>query len=341
MTDYFETGFSVRQPMWHGKGNILAEYPRNWAEARVAAGLEWEPIEVPDYGYKGITETGEPAYTPETAIAGDFFADPERKRIIRNDTGATLNVANSTYPLITHKDMGDVVDAVLDTEHVRYETAGSIQGGKGVWALALLDEPVTLKGTLAEDNSVTLPYLALLNRHDGSGAFSLTTTAVRVVCANTWKAAEVEGSKNGTTYKFKHSKNWRDRVEEAQVAITGARKDFAKYCAIAEDLLGIRITPGQAEKFITAYIPEPPAGLISDRVMNNITQARNHIRACLDSQTGALVKHTAYGLVQAAGEYADHIKRANSWETRLGRSLLNVENAKTRAVKIARQAALV
>ncbi|MCA1841576.1 MAG: DUF932 domain-containing protein [Actinobacteria bacterium] len=341
MTDYFETGFSVRQPMWHGKGNILADYPENWADARKAAGLDWEPIEVPDYAYRGITVEGTPAYTPETAIAGDFFADPERKRIIRNDTGATLAVANNSYPIITHEEMGGVVDAVLNTEHVRYETAGSIQGGKGVWALALLDEPVTLKGKLAEDNSVTLPYLALLNRHDGGGAFSLTTTAVRVVCANTWKAAEAAGERTGTTYSFKHSKNWRDRVEEAQVAITGARQDFAKYCQIAEDLLGIRITPAQAEKFIEAYIPTPPAGLISPRVEFNISQARNHIRACLDSQTGAAVKHTAYGLVQAAGEYADHIKAARSWETRLGRSILNVENAKSRAVKIARQAALV
>lgn len=341
MTDYFETGFSVRQPMWHGKGNILTEYPKNWAEARVPAGLEWEPIEVPDYAYRGITVDGSPAYTPETAIAGDFFADPEHKRIIRSDTGALLDVTNSSYSLITHEDMGSVVDTVLSTENVRYETAGSIQGGKGVWALALLDEPVTLKGKLAEDNSVTLPFLALLTRHDSGGAFSLTTTAVRVVCANTWKAAEAEGRKNGTTYSFKHSKNWRDRVEEAKVAITGARADFAKYVEIGEELLGIRITPAQAETFITAYIPSPPAGVISDRVMFNVDQARNHIRACLNSQTGAAVKHTAYGLVQAAGEYADHIKRANSWETRLGRSVLGMDAAKTRAVKIARQAALV
>ena len=341
MTDYFETGFSVRQPMWHGKGNILTEYPKNWAEARVPAGLEWEPIEVPDYGYKGITIEGTPAYSPETAIAGDFFADPDRKRIIRNDTGATLAVANATYELITHGEMGSVVDAILDTDHVRYETAGSIQEGKGVWALALLDEPVTLKGKLGEDNSVTLPYLALLNKHDGSGAFSLTTTAVRVVCANTWKAAEIEGKKNGTTYSFKHSKNWRDRVEEAKVAITGARAEFAKYCELSEELLGIRITAAQSELFLQAYIPSPPAGITSDRVRSNIDQARNHIRACLNSQTGAEVKHTAYGLVQAAGEYADHIKRANSWETRLGRSVLGMDGAKSRAVKIARQMSLV
>jgi phage/plasmid-like protein (TIGR03299 family) len=341
MPDYFETGFSVRQPMWHGKGNILAEYPENWAEARVAAGLEWEPMLVPTFEFRGVTDTGAPTGVPVEAVAGDYFEDPERRRVMRDDTGKTLAVVNSSYPLITHEEMGSVVDAILDTEHVRYETAGAIDEGKGVWALALLDEPVTLEGTYGKDNSVTLPYLALLNRHDAGGAFSLTTTAVRVVCANTWKAAELDGKKNGTTYSFRHTKNWRDRVEEAKVAITGARTEFAAYCELATELLGIKVTAKQAELFIEAMIPTPPTGIISDRVMGNIEQARAHIRACLYSSTTNEVSHTAYGLVQAAGEYADHIKTARSWETRLNRSLLSVDDTKKRAAKIARQVVTV
>lgn len=332
----FESGFCVRVPSWHRQEVLLQEYPKSWEEARVPAGLTWDPIEVPDYGYKGIDVEGQPAYSPETAIAGDFFADPDRKRIIRNDTGATLAVANQSYTIIDHTEMGEIVDAVLQQEGIKYETAGAIEEGKGVWALALLDEPVTLKGDFTE----TLPYVAMLNRHDGGGAFSVTATAVRVVCANTWKLAELQGKKNGTTYSFKHTKNWKDRAEEAREAIRGVRNEFTQYCELAEELLGITVTERQAELFIASFIPEPPAGLRSNRVMGNITQARAHIKACLYSSTTAEVSHTAYGLVQAAGEYSDHIKKARSWETRLNRSLLSVERTKSVAVKIAREVAM-
>jgi hypothetical protein len=34
-------------------------------------------------------------------------------------------------------------------------------------------------------------------------------------------------------------------------------------------------------------------------------------------------------LVQAAGEYLDHVRRANSWETRLNRSLIRQSRSST------------
>src|SRR5215218_6737379 len=49
MPAYFDTGFSVRQPMWHGQGIVLDEYPVDWADARRKAGLTWEPIVRPTY----------------------------------------------------------------------------------------------------------------------------------------------------------------------------------------------------------------------------------------------------------------------------------------------------
>ena len=49
MPAYFETGFSVRQPMWHGQGTVLDDYPTDWADARAKAGLLWEPTEAPSW----------------------------------------------------------------------------------------------------------------------------------------------------------------------------------------------------------------------------------------------------------------------------------------------------
>jgi len=74
---------------------------------------------------------------------------------------APLN--KDSYTVIDHREMGEIVEAVLTQPSVKWETAGVIGGGRAVWCLAFLDEPITLPG----DDSLTLPYLAITNRHDG------------------------------------------------------------------------------------------------------------------------------------------------------------------------------
>jgi hypothetical protein len=45
----------------------------------------------------------------------------------------------------------------------------------------------------------------------------------------------------------------------------------------------------------------------------------------------------ASALVQAAGEYLDHVRRAHSWETRLNRTLIRPEPLKHRALALVRE----
>jgi phage/plasmid-like protein (TIGR03299 family) len=207
-----------------------------------------------------------------------------------------------------------------------------LDGGRAVWCLAVLDEPVDLPG----DDSPTLPYLAITNRHDGTAACALRATAVRIVCANTFRAAELEGERTGTTFSFIHKSSWRHRIDEARRAVTGARAEMRRYAELAAGLLAIPVTPAQRELFITEFIPKPPDGLITDRVARNVDEARQALRMIFESKTTEQVAHTAYGLVQAAGEYLDHVRAARSWETRLNRTLIRPEPLKHRALALAR-----
>jgi phage/plasmid-like protein (TIGR03299 family) len=231
--------------------------------------------------------------------------------------------------------MGEIVEAVLAQPNVRWETAGSLAGGAKVWCLALLDEPIDLPG----DNTVTYPYLAITNHHDGGGACALRATAVRIVCQNTFSAAELEGQRTGATFAFRHSSGWKDRIEDARQAVTGARREIAAYKALAEELLAVTVTPRQRELFVREFLPMPPDGVVSDRVVANVEAARRALRDILASPTTADVAHTGYGLVQAAGEYLDHVRQARSWETRLGRTLLRPEPLKHRALRLVRSVA--
>jgi phage/plasmid-like protein (TIGR03299 family) len=318
-----ESMFSVRQMPWHREGDILDDYPGTWAEARVLAGLDWDPVSTEVYAITGINPDGTTHYEP---IAG-------WKSIVRSDTGAVLSLNRDTYTVIDHGEMGEIVEAVLAQPNVKWETAGVLDSGRAVWCLALLDEPIELPG----DHSPTLPYLAITNRHDGTAACALRATAVRIVCANTFRAAELEGERTGTTFSFIHKSNWRDRIEEAREAVTGARREMHRYTELAHELLGIAVTPRQRELFVTEFIPMPPAGLVTDRVARNVEEARSALRLIFASKTTEQVAGTAYGLVQAAGEYLDHVRTARTWETRLNRSLIRPEPLKHRALSLVRE----
>jgi phage/plasmid-like protein (TIGR03299 family) len=169
------------------------------------------------------------------------------------------------------------------------------------------------------------------------GACTLRATAVRIVCANTFRAAELEGERTGTTFSFIHKSNWRSRIEEAREAVTGTRREMQRYRELARELLDIHITDQQRELFVRQFIPLPPDGLVTDRVARNVEEARQALRAIFQTRTTEQVAGTAYGLVQAAGEYLDHVRRARTWETRLNRTLIRPEPLKAKALTVVRE----
>jgi phage/plasmid-like protein (TIGR03299 family) len=320
-----ESMFSVRQMPWHREGIIPDEHPTSWAEARVLAGFDWDPIEETVYELRGVDDDGRPLYEP---IEG-------WKRLARSDNGHTLWLSRESYTVIDHGEMGEIMEAVLGLPNVKWETGGVLDEGRAVWCLAQLDEPIELPG----DASATLPYMAITNRHGIPGACTLRATAVRIVCANTFRAAELEGERTGATFSFVHKSNWRSRLDEAREAVTGVRREMAEYRELAEHLLGIRVSREQRELFVAEFVPMPPDGLVTDRVVRNVDDARQALRDILASPTTAPVAHTAYGLVQAAGEYLDHVRRSRSWETKLNRTLIRPEPLKAKALGLVREIA--
>lgn len=322
-----ESMFSVREMPWHREGTVLPDYPGSWDEARVLAGLEWDPVSFPVYDHAGSSEAGGPG-------AVDIYeAVPGFNIIKRSDTGAVLSVRPASYAVIDHRDMGEIIEAVLEQENVRWETAGCLDGGKAVWCLCMLDEPVQLPG----DPSVTYPYMAITNRHDGTAACALRSTMVRIVCANTFRASEMEGERTGATFSFTHRAGWRDRIDEAREAVTGARAEMRAWADLAADLLAIKVTGEQRRQFVIDFIPMPPETMITDRVARNVEHAREAVRGILGGPTTEGIRGTAYELVQAGVEYADHLRGYRSQGTYLSRTMLRPEPLKARTLSLVRE----
>src|SRR5215467_10140395 len=114
-----ESMFSVRQMPLHQEGIILGDYPGTWAEARVLAGLGWEPI---------ATQV----YIPRDWPLDHYEWVRGWQAIIRSDTGAALSLNKDSYTVIGHGEMGEIVEAVLAQPGVKWETAGVLDGGRSV-----------------------------------------------------------------------------------------------------------------------------------------------------------------------------------------------------------------
>lgn len=321
MAHMFDSGYAVREPAWHGLATVVQEYPGSWDEARKLAGLDWEPVLKPAYIQSGWDELGPDLVVPS-------YVQTPFKVVVRDDNGKAIATVGEGFGLVRNGDMGPIVEAILDQPNVKYETAGSLRGGRSVWVLARLDEPYVIPG----DTSETYPYVTLLNSHDGTGACKVLATDIRVVCWNTFSAANAHGERTGREFSFRHTGTVMSRIEEAREAITGVRRESERFRKLCEGLVKIHINGRQRELFLAEFVPTEP--VMSDRRVTHVNTVREQIRSILDGPTCAGVADTAYGLVQASVEYLDHVRRARTRETHFGRTI-RPEPLKAKAVALA------
>lgn len=315
MPAFFEQGFMVRKPAWHGMGEVLEDYPGR-EEAMRIAGHDFQIIEKPVY------------------VAGQRAEG--WKAIVKDTDDSIISVAKESYGIVQNDVPWDIVDAIVSDDRVKYESAGVLKGGALCWVLAWLTEPVTIKG----DDSQTFPFICGSWSHDGSGSVRVRSTSVRVVCANTEASSEAQAKAAGTDFTFRHSKNVMDRIADAKDAIQGVQAGFAEYVKLSNELAELPITPRQRDLFVTNFLPMPARSSVefSDRVAKNVEEARGAVRALFSGQTiPEAHRFTAYGLQLAGVEYLDHIRGYRADHTRFGRSLLRDEPAKAKLAKLIRE----
>ena len=318
-----ESMFSVRQMPWHREGTILADYPGSWAEARKLAGLNWDPVSTEVYALAGINPDGTTHYEP---IYG-------WKCISRSDTGAVLSINRETYTVIDHGEMGEIVEAVLAQPNVKWETAGVLDERTG----RLVPGPARRAGRAGRGRQ---PDAAVPGHHQPARRHRRLRPAgdrgpdrVR---------EHVPRRRAGRRADRRHvlvHPPLQLAVPDRGSPPRGHRRPGRDppLQELAHELLAIPITPKQRELFVTEFIPMPPTGLVTDRVARNVEEARQALRLIFESKTTEQVADTGYGLVQAAGEYLDHVRNARSWETRLNRTLIRPEPLKHRALSLIRE----
>lgn len=289
-----ETMFYVREKPWHGLGIKVMEAPKS-KEALKIAGLDWKVVQEPVF-----TETKEKIEGYRVNVR-----DTDRK---------VLGVVTDRYKVIQNEEAFAFTDALLG-EGVRYETAGSLQGGKKVWLLAHLPQEYIISGERIS------PYLVFSNTHDGSGAVRVALTPIRVVCNNTLNLALSTAKRS---WSMVHTGNIQEKMEEAKNTLFMAEKYMDQLGKEFDNLRRIQLTDQKVNEYIEILLPIE--GDMTPLQRKNIFRLREDMQArYFDAPDLKEVGNNAYRFINAVSDFATHAqplrKTANYKENLFARTV--------------------
>lgn len=270
-----ESMFYLREKPWHGLGTKVMEAPTS-KDALQLAGLDWNVVQ-------------EPIYTETEELIDGYKAN------VRDSDRSVLGVVTDRYKVIQNEEAFAFVDALLG-EGVRFETAGSLNGGKKVWMLAHMPREYIIAGERIS------PYLVFSNTHDGSGAVKVAITPIRVVCNNTLNLALNTAKRS---WSMVHTGDVKDKLEEARNTLFMAEKYMDNLGKEFERLRSIEISDTEVLEYINLLLPcEENASMQQKR---NIQRLREDMKArYFDAPDLKEVGNNAYRFINAVSDFATH-----------------------------------
>ena len=288
---------SFREPAWHGLGTVFTE-EKNTAEMLAAANLNnWnvrlEDLEIPNH----------------------LSSDKTYQYVVRtnptdNNQTDVLGVVGERYHVLQNEDLFSFGDNILDGGG-RWETAGSIRGGRVVFGSLALERETILDPNGVADKVKT--YLLINTSHDGSIAIQASITPVRVVCANTLNLAlnSIGGKKrNGIkqSFKIRHTQTANGKVQIARETLGLANAYMDEFDKMAKAMIEKEVDAKMFNDIILAAYPKPEKD-----AKGALKKWENKIDVINDIYTGefnGMIAGTAWGAFNALTERLDWYRSA-------------------------------
>jgi phage/plasmid-like protein (TIGR03299 family) len=286
---------SFREPAWHGLGTVFTEEKTTSEMLEVANLNNWnvrlEDVQIPstltsDKSYQYVLRTN-PTDKSQTDVLG---------------------VVGERYVPLQNEDLFSFGDNILDGGG-RWETAGSIRGGRVVFGSLALERETVLDPNGVAD--VVKTYLLINTSHDGSVAIQASITPVRVVCANTLNLAlgrtkKKDGIKQ--SFKIRHTQTANGKVQVARQALGLANSYMDAFDKMAHEMISKEVSAKQFNEIILAAYPKPEKD-----AKGSIKKWENKVNMINDIYTGefnGMIAGNAWGALNALTERLDWYRSA-------------------------------
>jgi phage/plasmid-like protein (TIGR03299 family) len=279
---------SFREPAWHGLGTVFNEEVST-SEMLSLANLQNWNVRLED-----------------VVIPENLSSDKSYQYVVRNNPFTTgqvdvLGVVGERYVPLQNEDLFTFGDAILDGGG-RWETAGSLKGGRVVFGSLALERETVLDPNGVADKVKT--YLLVNTSHDGSVAIQASVTPVRVVCANTLAVALGRGKRGvKQSFKIRHTQSADGKVQQAREALGVANAYMDEFSKMAQLMIQKEITAKQFNDIVLAAYPKP-----DETKKGALSKWTNKIDTINDIYTGefnGMIAGSAWGAWNALTERID------------------------------------
>jgi len=282
---------SFREPAWHGLGTVFNEEVSTSEMLELANLHDWN------------------VHLEEVAIPDGFNSDKTYNYVTRTNPfdrsqKDILGVVGERYRILQNEELFDFGDALLDGGG-RWETAGSIKGGRQVFGSLALERETVLDPSGVEDKINS--YLLVNTSHDGSIAIQASVTPVRVVCANTLNLALGTGiGRNRSvkqSYKIRHTQTAQGKIQAAREALGLANAYLDEFDKMAKDMIERELSQDKFYDIITTAYPRP-----EDDKKGAVSKWNTKIETIEEIYTGQFnhtIAGTAWGALNAMTERLD------------------------------------
>jgi phage/plasmid-like protein (TIGR03299 family) len=288
---------SFREPAWHNLGTVF-DTEKNTNEMLVAANLNNWNVRLEDL-----------------EIPSSLVSDKQYQYVVRTnptDKSQTdvLGIVGERYVPLQNEDLFSFGDNILDGGG-RWETAGSIRGGRVVFGSLALERETVLDPNGVAD--VVKTYLLINTSHDGSIAIQASITPVRVVCANTLNVAlnrtkKKDGVKQ--SFKIRHTQTAEGKITVARQALGMANSYMDEFDKMAHAMIAKEISAKDFNDIILAAYPKPDLD-----TKGAVKKWENKVDMINDIYTGeynGMISGNAWGAFNALTERLDWYRSARS-----------------------------
>ncbi|MCM4078259.1 DUF932 domain-containing protein [Paractinoplanes hotanensis] len=296
---------SARLSAWHQLGTVTQHTMK--AEEIMAA------AQLGDWGVRTIPTVG-------IDIVDGFEvripADDRRMTVRRNPvTGATeyLGIVGTDYTVVQNEQCAEMLDRLVDqVGGAHFETAGSLRRGKSVFVTLKLPNAMEIAGVDRMDL-----YLIGTTSHDGTAALRVDASPIRVVCANTQRAAFAHAVGH---YTFRHTSNVNSQISQAREALGLMWKYMETFEQAAERMLNEALTMREFEKIVDQVWPVKDNA--SEKTQRNAKERLGTLKYLIrEADTQKAIAGSRWAGYQAITEYLDHFQPAKDETARANRVL--------------------
>lgn len=229
--------------------------------------------------------------------------------LYRSDTNAPLSIVSDRYHIVQPATVLEFFRDLVAENGFSIETAGTLKGGKIIWALARTNFDTEIVA-----NDMVKTYVLLVTSCDKGLATTAQYTSVRVVCNNTLQMS-FDHLNRANQVKVRHNVVFDDKAVHADLGLNAVEVAGA-FMAKMKDMSKLSLSESQAESIIERVFASQGA--------NGPIRSRRGFQTVMQLFRGAGkgsqmdgVRNTGWGLINAVTEYTDFQMKARSQDYRL------------------------